>query len=84
MLGSALNVLVQRLDNAARLSGRPRPVLLAVCKGQPAEAVAELAGAGQRDFGDNYVLSDGYMGDTGIRMPYGYEGFWVAPGFSTA
>jgi pyridoxal phosphate enzyme (YggS family) len=55
VLGSALNVLVQRLDNAARLSGRPRPVLLAVCKGQPAEAVAELAGAGQRDFGDNYV-----------------------------
>lgn len=55
MLGSALNVLVQRLDNAARQSGRPRPVLLAVCKGQPAEAVAALAAAGQRDFGDNYV-----------------------------
>jgi pyridoxal phosphate enzyme (YggS family) len=30
-------------------------VLLAVCKGQAAEAVAALAGAGQRDFGDNYV-----------------------------
>jgi chitodextrinase len=41
-----------------------------------------MFGGNNNYFGDNYVLSDGYMGDTGISMQYGYEGFWVAPGFS--
>ena len=55
MLGSALNSLVQRLDNAARQAGRPSPAVLAVSKRQPAAAVAALAAAGQRAFGENYV-----------------------------
>jgi pyridoxal phosphate enzyme (YggS family) len=37
----------------ARLS--PKATLIAVSKGQPAEAIAELYRLGQRDFGENYV-----------------------------
>jgi len=55
VLTHALHAVVQRLDNAARQSGRPRPRLLAVSKLQPAEAVAGLAAMGQRAFGENYV-----------------------------
>src|SRR6476620_10474098 len=55
VLTHTLDAVVQRLDNAARQSGRPRPRLLAVSKLQPAEAVAALAAAGQRAFGENYV-----------------------------
>ena len=55
MLTHTLDAVVQRLDNAARQTGRPRPRLLAVSKLQPAEAVAALAAAGQRAFGENYV-----------------------------
>ena len=55
MLTPALNAVVQRLENAARQSGRPAPVLLAVGKRQPASAIAALADAGQRAFGENYV-----------------------------
>jgi len=51
----ALHELLQGLDNAARSAGRPVPRLLAVSKLQPATAVAELASAGQRAFGENYV-----------------------------
>ncbi|MEO6263636.1 MAG: YggS family pyridoxal phosphate-dependent enzyme [Luteimonas sp.] len=47
--------LLQQLDNAARLAGRPPSRLLAVSKSQPATAVAELAAAGQCAFGENYV-----------------------------
>ncbi|RDZ29776.1 YggS family pyridoxal phosphate-dependent enzyme [Lysobacter silvisoli] len=43
------------MDNAARHSQRPVPQLLAVSKTQDATAVAELAAAGQRAFGENYV-----------------------------
>ncbi|HUH89524.1 MAG TPA: YggS family pyridoxal phosphate-dependent enzyme [Lysobacter sp.] len=43
------------LENAANVSGRPTPRLLAVSKTQPATAIAELAGRGQRAFGENYV-----------------------------
>jgi pyridoxal phosphate enzyme (YggS family) len=43
------------LENAANASGRPTPRLLAVSKTQPATAIAELAGSGQRAFGENYV-----------------------------
>ena len=55
MLTPALDAVVQRLENAARQYGRPAPRLLAVSKRQPATAVAGLAGAGQRAFGENYV-----------------------------
>ena len=51
----ALSDVVQRMDNAARQAGRPSARLLAVSKLQPAEAVAALAAAGQRAFGENYV-----------------------------
>ncbi len=55
MLSDALHEVLQRLENAARSAGRPRPHLLAVSKTQAATAVAELAAAGQRAFGENYV-----------------------------
>ena len=55
MLTHALARVVQRMDNAARTAGRPSPRLLAVSKLQPADAVAALAAAGQRAFGENYV-----------------------------
>jgi PLP dependent protein len=55
VLNNALHAVVQRLDNAARQAGRPCPRLLAVSKLQPAAAVAALAAAGQRAFGENYV-----------------------------
>jgi PLP dependent protein len=55
MLARNLSETVQRLENAARGAGRPVPRLLAVSKTQPAEAVAALAAAGQRAFGENYV-----------------------------
>ena len=55
MLTHALPEVLRRLDNAARDAGRPPPRLLAVGKLQPAEAIARLAGAGQRAFGENYV-----------------------------
>lgn len=55
MLAHALQEVLQRLDNAAREAGRPAPRLLAVSKTQPATAIAELAAAGQRAFGENYV-----------------------------
>jgi len=55
VLTHALNDVLQRLDNAARAVQRPVPRLLAVSKTQDATAVAELAAAGQRAFGENYV-----------------------------
>ncbi|MCC8363985.1 YggS family pyridoxal phosphate-dependent enzyme [Lysobacter sp. A6] len=55
MLTPALHAVVQRLQNAARQSGRPAPTLLAVGKRQPAAAIAALAAAGQHAFGENYV-----------------------------
>ena len=55
MLTHALQAVLQRLHNAAGEAGRPTPALLAVSKLQPADAVAALAAAGQRAFGENYV-----------------------------
>jgi pyridoxal phosphate enzyme (YggS family) len=52
---AALSALQQAIQNAARQAGRPVPRLLAVSKTQPPEAVARLADAGQRAFGENYV-----------------------------
>jgi len=51
----ALQDILLQLKNAATGSGRPEPRLLAVSKTQDATAVAELAQAGQRAFGENYV-----------------------------
>lgn len=52
----ALEAIVHRIERAHRASGRAAPVrLLAVGKTQPAEALAAVAGAGQRAFGENYV-----------------------------
>lgn len=50
-----LNTVLRLLDNAASAAGRPVPRLLAVSKTRTATAVAELAAAGQRAFGENYV-----------------------------
>jgi PLP dependent protein len=55
MLAQRLNATLQSLENAAIASHRPLPRLLAVSKTQTATAVATLAAAGQRAFGENYV-----------------------------
>lgn len=55
MLADTLSETLQHLENAAKTANRPVPRLLAVSKTQPAEAVATLAAAGQRAFGENYV-----------------------------
>ena len=55
MRARALEDILLQLNNAAAASGRPEPRLLAVSKTQDATAVAELADAGQRAFGENYV-----------------------------
>lgn len=60
----AANLLPDRLDEvrtriasaALRCNRSPDSVaLIAIAKGQPARAVRLLAGAGQRDFGENYL-----------------------------
>lgn len=51
----ALHDILQQLGNAAVQAGRTPPRLLAVSKFQAATAVAELALAGQEEFGENYV-----------------------------
>lgn len=51
-----LHGVLQDIENAAKLAGRPGSVkLLAVSKTRAADAVRELASAGQRAFGENYV-----------------------------
>ncbi len=55
MLAQRLNATLQSLENAAQVAHRPVPRLLAVSKTQTATAVASLASAGQRAFGENYV-----------------------------
>ncbi len=52
---SPLQTILVEVENAARAAGRPGARLLAVSKTQPADAVAALAAAGQRAFGENYV-----------------------------
>jgi pyridoxal phosphate enzyme (YggS family) len=56
----ALQQVLQAIDNAANAAERPaspgvRPRLLAVSKTRPPAAIAALAAAGQRAFGENYV-----------------------------
>ncbi len=55
MLPDRLKNTLQGLENAANVSHRPPPRLLAVSKTKPATAIATLAAAGQRAFGENYV-----------------------------
>lgn len=55
MLAQRLSATLQSIENAASASHRPTPRLLAVSKTQSATAVAALAAAGQRAFGENYV-----------------------------
>lgn len=56
LLARTLQGVLQDIENAALLAGRPRGVrLLAVSKTRPSEAVRGLAAAGQRAFGENYV-----------------------------
>ena len=51
---TAYRAIRERIDTAARRAGRAVR-LLAVSKTQPAAAIAGLAAAGQREFGENYV-----------------------------
>jgi PLP dependent protein len=56
LLARTLHGVMQDIENAAKLAGRPGAVkLLAVSKTRPAEAIRQLAAAGQRAFGENYV-----------------------------
>ena len=55
MLAQRLSATLQSIENAASAGHRPSPRLLAVSKTQSATAVAALAAAGQRAFGENYV-----------------------------
>lgn len=55
MTAQTLPAILTNLHNAAVAAARPDPVLLAVSKTQPAEAVQALAAQGQRAFGENYV-----------------------------
>lgn len=51
-----LRGVLQTIENAAKLAGRPKAVrLLAVSKTRTAGEVHALASAGQRAFGENYV-----------------------------
>lgn len=55
-LDQTLHGVLQTIENAAKLAGRPAGVgLLAVSKTRPPEAVRALAAAGQKAFGENYV-----------------------------
>ena len=55
-LHQTLHDVLQSIENAAKSAGRPRATrLLAVSKTRPPEAVRDLATAGQRAFGENYV-----------------------------
>ncbi|TZF90338.1 YggS family pyridoxal phosphate-dependent enzyme [Cognatilysobacter lacus] len=54
-MADALREVSETLYSAASGAGCDTPVLVAVSKLQPATAIAELAAAGQRDFGENYV-----------------------------
>jgi pyridoxal phosphate enzyme (YggS family) len=55
--GARLARVRQRIAAAAARSGRAAEsiTLVAISKGQPALAISELAGLGQRDFGENYL-----------------------------
>lgn len=52
---TAYGSVTARIASAASLAKCARVRLLAVSKGQPAHAIRDLAGLGQRAFGENYV-----------------------------
>lgn len=56
-IAANLQAVRQRIEAAARASGRPPDavLLVAVSKTFPPEAIREAALAGQRDFGENYL-----------------------------
>ena len=55
-VGERLRGVLERVERAAALAGRPGGVrLLAVSKMEPVEAIREAYAAGQRDFAENYV-----------------------------
>lgn len=53
--GTALQAALSSITNANRRPGRPDARLLAVSKTRDADAIAAMAAAGQRAFGENYV-----------------------------
>lgn len=57
-IAERIAVVQSRIGLACEFSGRdPRDVqLLAISKGQPVEAIREAAAAGQRAFGENYLV----------------------------
>lgn len=55
MRADALREVSESLYSAASAAGVASPLLVAVSKLQPAGAITELAAAGQRHFGENYV-----------------------------
>ena len=55
MLAQRLSATLQELENVVAAVQRSLPRLLAVSKTQPTTAIAALAAAGQRAFGENYV-----------------------------
>ena len=55
MLPQRLSATLGNIENAAATGQRPLPRLLAVSKTQPVAAIAALAAAGQKAFGENYV-----------------------------
>ena len=67
-----LRGVLQTIENAAKLAGRPRAVqLLAVSKTRSAAEVRALAAAGQRAFGENYVREGAHkaeeLADLGLQ-----------------
>ena len=54
-MATSLPQILSNLHAAAEAAGRPDPRLLAVSKTQPVAAIAALAAAGQKAFGENYV-----------------------------
>ncbi len=53
--GPALGRILSSMANAAHAGGRPAARLVAVSKTRDAQAIAAVAAAGQRAFGENYV-----------------------------
>ncbi len=50
-----LAAVLLKLENAVAMPNRPAPRLLVASKTQPVDAIASLASAGQRAFGESYV-----------------------------
>lgn len=73
----ALQQVLQTINNAARAADRPPARLLAVSKTQSAQAVAALAGQGQRAFGENYVQEA--MGKIQALQALGLEWHLIGP-----